>query len=51
VSLADCVVVELAREHDAAVATSDPHLLDVCTVEGIAVVPLPDTAGGRWSPN
>ena len=51
VSLADCVVVEVAREHTAAVATSDPHLLDVCSVEGIQVMPLPDTAGERWSPN
>jgi hypothetical protein len=51
VSLADCVVIEVAREHDASVATSDPHLLDVCTVEGITVLPLPDTRGLRWSAN
>jgi PIN domain nuclease of toxin-antitoxin system len=50
VSLADCVVVEVAREHDAAVATSDPHLLDVSSAEGIAVVALPNAAGERWSP-
>jgi PIN domain nuclease of toxin-antitoxin system len=51
VSLADCVVVEVAREHHAAVATSDPHLLDVCQAEGIPVVALPDTTGGRRSPS
>lgn len=50
VSLADCVVVEVAREHDAAVATSDPHLLDVCSLEDIRVLPLSDTTGVRWSP-
>jgi PIN domain nuclease of toxin-antitoxin system len=51
VSLADCVVVEVAREHHAAVATSDKHLLDVCHAEGIPVVALPDTAGERWKPS
>ena len=51
VSLADCVVIEVAREHDASVATSDPHLLDVCTAESITVLPLPDTTGLRWSPS
>lgn len=50
VSLADCVVVETAREHGASVATSDPHLLDVCRHEGVPVVVLPDTSGERWQP-
>lgn len=50
VSLADCVVVEVAREADADVATSDPHLLDVCHAEGVATVVLPDSTGARWAP-
>jgi len=51
VSLADCVAAEVARGHDAAVATSDPHLLDVCAAEHIATLALPDTTGRRWSPS
>lgn len=50
VSLADCVAAEVARASGAAVATSDPHLLDVCTTEGIAVEVLPDSQGRRWTP-
>lgn len=50
VSLADCVAVEVARRQDGAVATSDAHLLDACAAEGVGVVPLPDSAGNRWSP-
>ncbi|MGH3848165.1 MAG: PIN domain-containing protein [Pseudonocardiaceae bacterium] len=50
VSLADCVAAETARTRAAPVATSDPHLLDMCTVEAIAVRVLPDTAGNSWSP-
>ncbi len=49
VSLADCLVVESAREWGAAVASSDPHLLDVCRLEGVAAIVLPDTAGNRWT--
>lgn len=48
ISLADCVVAEAARALDAPVATSDPHLLDVCRDEGIAVIPLPNSTGRRW---
>ena len=48
VSLADCVAVEVARHLDAAVATSDAHLLDVCTVEGVRVIPLQGPAS-RWA--
>lgn len=50
VSLADCVAAATARALDAAVATSDPHLLDLCRDEGIAVIPLVDSKGDRWSP-
>ena len=49
VSLADCVVVEVARHLDASVATSDAQLLDVCAAEGVVALPLPDSAGNRWS--
>lgn len=50
VSLADCVVAETARAARARVATSDPHLLDMCADEGIQSIPLPDTRGHRWTP-
>ncbi|MFN3217115.1 MAG: PIN domain-containing protein [Acidimicrobiales bacterium] len=50
VSLADCIAAEVARATAAPVATSDPHLLDVCTTEGIAVEVLPDSQGRRWTP-
>jgi predicted nucleic acid-binding protein len=49
VSLADCIVAETARSLDAPVASSDPHLLDLCHDERIAVVALPDSAGRIWS--
>ena len=41
VSMADCVVAESARLAGAAVATADPHLLDLCRDEGIEVIELP----------
>lgn len=50
VSLADCVAAETARSLGSPVATSDPHLLDVCRDEGIGVIPLPDNGGSTWSP-
>lgn len=50
VSLADCVAAETTRSLNSALATSDPHLLDMCRDEGIAVIPLPDSTGHRWSP-
>lgn len=50
VSLADCVAAEVARSRREALATSDPHLLDVCHAEGIAVVVLPGSTGTRWTP-
>ncbi|MXZ85823.1 MAG: type II toxin-antitoxin system VapC family toxin [Acidimicrobiia bacterium] len=50
VSLADCVVAETARAAQARVATSDPHLLDLCADEGIQTIPLPDSRGHRWTP-
>jgi len=50
VGLADCVVAETARARTTSVVTSDPHLLDTCAAEGIAVIPLPDSQGRTWSP-
>jgi PIN domain nuclease of toxin-antitoxin system len=49
VSLADCVAAETARAFEAPVATSDPHLLDLCRDEGIGLVALPDSRGNIWS--
>lgn len=49
VSLADCVAIEAARKHDAAVGCSDPHLLDVCHAEGVRAIPLPDRDGRVWT--
>lgn len=49
VSLADCVLASVAQSLEAPVATADPHLLKVCTREGIAVVVLPDSSGKTWS--
>jgi PIN domain nuclease of toxin-antitoxin system len=45
VSLADCVAAEAARATAAALVTADPHLLDLCSEEGIATVALPDSSG------
>lgn len=49
VSLADCAAAETARTRGVPVATSDPHLLDTCAAEGIAVLPLTDSQGNLWS--
>jgi PIN domain nuclease of toxin-antitoxin system len=51
VSLADCTAAEAARSLNSPVATSDPHLLDLCSEEGIDVIPLADTRGSIWSPD
>lgn len=50
VSLADCVAAEMARSRDRPLATSDPHLLDVCHTEGITSKVLPGSTGARWTP-
>lgn len=49
VSLADCVVAEIARASGFELVTADPHLLDLCQDEGIPTVVLPDTTGRIWS--
>ncbi len=50
VSMADCLAAEAARQHARPLATSDPHLLDVCHAEGIQITVLPGTDGSRWTP-
>ncbi|HVA07594.1 MAG TPA: PIN domain-containing protein [Acidimicrobiales bacterium] len=50
VSLADCVAAETARPLGCRLASADPHLLDLCRDEGIAVIPLPDSTSRMWSP-
>ena len=48
VSLADCIAADAARTAAGRIATSDPHLLDLCVEEGIDTLPLPDTTGTVW---
>jgi PIN domain nuclease of toxin-antitoxin system len=50
VSLADCAAASAARSRQTAVATSDPHVLDLCQDERIAVIALPDSTGALWTP-
>lgn len=50
VSLADCVAAATAADTGRPLATSDPHLLDLCHDEGIPVTVLPDSTGHRWTP-
>jgi predicted nucleic acid-binding protein len=50
VSMADCIAAESARRTDQALATSDPHLLDLCHKEGIAMTVLAGSDGTKWTP-
>jgi predicted nucleic acid-binding protein len=50
VSLADCIAAEVTRDLRAVLATSDPHLLDVCHRELIGIHPLAASDGRSWSP-
>lgn len=50
VSMADCIEAEAARQARASLATSDPHLLDLCHVEVIATIILTASNGTRWAP-
>jgi PIN domain nuclease of toxin-antitoxin system len=47
VSMADCVAAEITRAGNDVLATSDPHLLDVCARESIGVVVLPGSDGTK----
>lgn len=48
VSLADCIAAEVTRHLGAVLATSDPHLLDICHRESIGIHPLTASNGQRW---
>ena len=50
VSMADCIAAEAARARDAPLATSDPHLLELCHAEEIAHIALPGSDGSVWAP-
>lgn len=50
VSMADCIAAAVAQELESPLATSDPALLGMCHTESIAVIPLPESSGRRWSP-
>jgi PIN domain nuclease of toxin-antitoxin system len=49
VSMADCVAAEIARARNDVLATSDPHLLDVCARESVGALVLPGSDGTRWT--
>ena len=52
VSMADCIAAESARQAGTELATSDPHLLDLCDLEGIPAIVLTASDGTRWiAPN
>lgn len=51
VSMADCVAAEAARGRAEPLATSDPHLLDLCHAEDIARLVLPRSDGSVWAPS
>lgn len=51
VSLSGCVAAEVSRRVGAPLATSDPHLLDLCQAEGIEWMALPDARGVVWTPD
>jgi predicted nucleic acid-binding protein len=51
VSLADCITIETARFVGARLATSDPHLLDVCHAESVDAHPLLAPDGTMWRPS
>ncbi|HLI54659.1 MAG TPA: PIN domain-containing protein [Acidimicrobiales bacterium] len=50
VSMADCIAAEAARKGETGLATSDPHLLDLCRIEGISAIVLTASDGTRWAP-
>jgi len=50
VSMADCIAAEAARQDATGLATSDPHLLDLCRIEDISAIVLTASDGSRWAP-
>lgn len=49
VSMADCVGAAAARTLAEPLATSDPHLLDLCHDEQIDIIVLPGSDGSVWT--
>lgn len=49
VSMADCIAAEVARREVTGLATSDPHLLDLCRIEGVSAIVLTASDGTRWA--
>jgi predicted nucleic acid-binding protein len=50
VSMADCIAAAIAWDRAEPLATSDPHLLDLCHAENINTVVLSGSNGTRWAP-
>ncbi|MBO0730058.1 MAG: hypothetical protein J2P57_12420 [Acidimicrobiaceae bacterium] len=50
VSMADCIAAEAARRATTSLATSDPHLLDLCDREDVSAIVLTASDGKRWVP-
>jgi predicted nucleic acid-binding protein len=51
VSMADCLAAAAAHDRAVPLATSDPHLLNLCRAESIDTIVLPGTNGARWAPS
>ena len=51
VSMADCLAAAVAYERAEPLATSDPHLLELCHAESIDTVVLLGSNGIRWTPS
>ena len=51
VSMADCVAAAVAHDRALPLATSDPHLLELCHAEGIDTVVLLGSNGIKWRPS
>jgi len=49
VSMADCIAAVAARQAATDLATSDPHLLDLCRHASIPTIVLTGSDGTRWS--
>lgn len=49
ISMADCLAAEAARVRGEQLATSDPHLLNLCDTEGIGCLVLAQSDGSTWS--
>jgi hypothetical protein len=47
--MGDCIAAAAARRTGTSLATSDPHLLDLCHRENIATIVLAGAGGTRWT--